>query len=308
MTELVKFNLAYQALMVARNIDEVKEIRDKMEALRLYLKQQGESLEMQNVCAEIKLRAERKAGKLLKEMPKASGGQPYQNEKPTGNTMLPVENNTPTLADIGITKMQSSRFQAVADIPEDIFETQIAETKANQEELTTKQLLATAKQGIHFSSETNEWYTPKSIIELVQKVLNEIDLDPCSNSQKNIPATSHYTEQDNGLAFPWHGRVYMNPPYGREIAEWTKYLDAQYKCRNTLEAIALIPARTDTEWFRELKEYPRCFIWGRLKFSDFDNSAPFPSMAVYLGQNPKQFIQVFSSIGDIYQRIYDTSI
>lgn len=145
--ELVKFNQAYQALMVAKNIDEVKQIRDQAEALRLYLKQQGESLEMQNACAEIKLRAERRAGEILREMPKATGGQPYQNGKPTNTTMVLVE-NVPTLKELGIDPHQSSRFQSIASIPESIFEAQIAETKAKKEELTTKQLLAVAKQEI----------------------------------------------------------------------------------------------------------------------------------------------------------------
>ena len=49
-------------------------------------------------------------------MPKNEGGRPPEK---TGNTMLPVfEEVTPTLSEIGISKMQSSRFQAVANIPE----------------------------------------------------------------------------------------------------------------------------------------------------------------------------------------------
>jgi hypothetical protein len=58
---------------------------------------------------EIKLRAERRAGELLEETPKASGGYPYQS---TGTTLLPVENQT--LEEIGITKNQSSKWQKIA--------------------------------------------------------------------------------------------------------------------------------------------------------------------------------------------------
>lgn len=143
MTGLVQFETAYRAVMVAKSIDEVKQIRDKMESLRLYLKQQGESLEMQNACAEIKLRAERKAGEILKEVPKNKG---MNGTALTGNTVLPVRDDTPTLSDLGISKMQSSRFQAVASIPEETFEQTIAKTKASQEELTTRQLLSIAKR------------------------------------------------------------------------------------------------------------------------------------------------------------------
>src|SRR6516162_6629474 len=57
MNVLVKFQEAKRALELARTVDEVKDVRDKAEALRLYMQQAGESLEMQNAVAEIKLRA-----------------------------------------------------------------------------------------------------------------------------------------------------------------------------------------------------------------------------------------------------------
>ncbi len=65
--QLAHFKKAKRELALVTRIDEVKEIRDKAEALRAFSKQAGESLEMQNNCAEIKIRAERRAGELLKE-------------------------------------------------------------------------------------------------------------------------------------------------------------------------------------------------------------------------------------------------
>ena len=52
------FNKARQELELAKNIDEVKDTRDKAEALRAYSKQTGYSLEMQNQCAEIEAKNE----------------------------------------------------------------------------------------------------------------------------------------------------------------------------------------------------------------------------------------------------------
>src|SRR3990167_3377896 len=72
---IVHFSNAYQELMLARDVDEVKAVRDKAAALQLYARQQGESLEMQNAIAEIKLRAERRAGELLAEMERAQGNR-----------------------------------------------------------------------------------------------------------------------------------------------------------------------------------------------------------------------------------------
>jgi len=61
------------AIARATNVGDVKNIRDKAEALRVYAKQAGIGLEVQNAVAEIKLRAERKAGELLEEIEREQG-------------------------------------------------------------------------------------------------------------------------------------------------------------------------------------------------------------------------------------------
>ena len=67
--------------------------------------------EEQGRCAEIKLRAERRAGELLAEREKNPG------QLRRGSTMEPRAKEK-TLADDGITKKQSHRWQAVATVPE----------------------------------------------------------------------------------------------------------------------------------------------------------------------------------------------
>lgn len=159
-----------------------------------------------------------------------------------------------------------------------------------------------AKMAIHYSSKTPEWYTPANIIERTIRLMGAIDLDPCSNSHDdpNIPAAAHLTCADDGLRYPWPGRIYMNPPYGREIADWVEHLYQEYEGGRTVEAVALLPSRTDTQWFRRLRMYPRCFLWGRLKFSGNETAAPFPSVVVYLGDNVSDFREAFGEIGDTY--------
>lgn len=138
---LIRFNAARIALAEARSIDEVKDIRDKAEALRLYAKQAGESLEMQNDIAEIKLRAERRAGELLHEQELSKGGRPSDNQLQAVTGFCP-----PTLADLGIDKAQSHRWQAMADVPEETFEQHIATVKARGDELTSAGVLRIAKE------------------------------------------------------------------------------------------------------------------------------------------------------------------
>lgn len=154
-----------------------------------------------------------------------------------------------------------------------------------------------------FTSATPEWYTPGKIIERVEGVFGEIDLDPCSNSSErataNVPAGAYWTKDDNGLAQAWHGKVYMNPPYGDEIPAWVERLVNAYTAGEIIEGIALLPARTDTAWFQPLFDYPICFVRGRLKFSGAENSAPFPSAVVYVGPDVALFEDWFHDIGRI---------
>lgn len=140
--ELAHFDTARSALALASSVDEIKDIRDKAEAMRAYAKQAGESLEMQNQCAEIKLRAERKAGEMLGEMDRRrpADGRP---EKVLHDATL-IE--PPTLGDLGITRSQSSRWQQVASIPEPEFEKYVHRAVDARRELTTAGALKLAKK------------------------------------------------------------------------------------------------------------------------------------------------------------------
>lgn len=135
---LVFYNEARKAVASISSISEVKEIRDKAEALRLYSKQVGESLVIQNQVAEVKIRAERRAGELLRDMEKHTG------QLLRGTTMGPRE-QVATLDDMGISKNQSSRWQTIASIPEEEFESRIELIKAAEKELTSAEFLDLGK-------------------------------------------------------------------------------------------------------------------------------------------------------------------
>lgn len=156
---------------------------------------------------------------------------------------------------------------------------------------------------VHYSSKSSEHLTPPHIVRMVFDVLGGIDLDPSADETKTIPAVIHYTITEDGLTHPWMRKVYMNPPYGRDIPLWVSKLVGEYEFGNCSEAIALLPARVDTKWWGSLSDYPTCFIRGRLHFSGSPNAAPFPSAVVYLGQNMELFSTVFSSVGLIYKRV-----
>ena len=62
------------------------------------------------------------------------------------------------------------------------------------------------------TSNSVEWYTPTRLVESVVAFFGEIDLDPCADPEKRIPAKRHYCER--GLELPWKGRMYCNLPMG----------------------------------------------------------------------------------------------
>lgn len=106
----------------------------------------------------------------------------------------------------------------------------------------------------------DEWLTPP---ELIQSI-GVFDLDPCSPINRPWDtARKHYSVNDDGLSKDWTGRVWLNPPYGKEAAKWLA------KLAHHGNGIALVFARTETEMFFKHvwdKATALLFIEGRLYF------------------------------------------
>lgn len=131
---LSQLDRARLALEKAASIDVVKEIRDQAEALRIYAKQARQSFEMQNHCAEIKIRAERKAGRMLLDQDKNKGAAAPAEER----------DDIPRLRDLGISHSQSSRWQSIAGIPEETFELNLDRIKDASQEITSARFMKLA--------------------------------------------------------------------------------------------------------------------------------------------------------------------
>jgi len=156
-----------------------------------------------------------------------------------------------------------------------------------------------------YTSESPEWYTPESILRRAVQVMGAIDLDPCADPGRRVPAARHYTAEDDGLAREWgDARVWLNPPYSRAIEPWIERFAGHVEAGN--EAMALLAHRTDTAWWNRIAGLPiaKCEIKGRLRFSESENSAPFPSVVVYAGDNLLGFYEAFQDLGVLWLR-YD---
>ncbi len=90
------------------------------------------------------------------------------------------------------------------------------------------------------------WLTPHYILD----ALGTFDMDPCAAEQDPTRcAPRYFTEAVDGLSQEWHGRIWLNPPYGRQTAFWLKRLAAHG------DGVALIFARTETAMFFD-------HVWG----------------------------------------------
>ena len=151
-----------------------------------------------------------------------------------------------------------------------------------------------------------EWYTPKDYIVAARAVLGAIDLDPASSEAANavVQADRFYSQQDDGLAQEWRGRVWMNPPYANTLVSLfcEKLVDAVQAGR-VPAAIVLANNCTETRWFAALTRAASglCFPVGRVRFWKADQivrETPLQGQAiVYFGSDVDRFCDVFAPIG-----------
>lgn len=136
-----------------------------------------------------------------------------------------------------------------------------------------------------FSSKTDLWETPQDFFDKLNEEFH-FTLDLCALPE-NAKCDDYYTPEQDGLSKKWHGVMWCNPPYGREIGSWVRRAWFASAVGHTV--VMLLPARTDTRWFHDyIYNKSRTeirFVRGRLKFGNSKTSAPFPSMVCIFRPN-----------------------
>lgn len=133
-SEMTALSDVERAIASIESVEDIKQVRDKAEAVRKYIASAGLGLEMQNKAAELKLRAERKAGEMLAEM-KLHGGDRRSDDS----------DERTKLTDLGISKDQSSRWQLLARVPGNLFDEFVGQFNPRGIELTTAEALRYAR-------------------------------------------------------------------------------------------------------------------------------------------------------------------
>lgn len=108
---------------------------------------------------------------------------------------------------------------------------------------------------VNHSGKTNTWLTPLHIVNS----LGKFDLDPCGFLNHKT-ADKIIQLPNDGLKSNWIGRVWLNPPYGKEQQNWLS------KMHMHGSGIALIFARLETKWIQPFLSNGFFQIEGRIKF------------------------------------------
>lgn len=146
-TALVRYEAARTALAECQRVDEVKDIRDKAEAMAAYARQ-AKDTELVQYATEIKVRAERRAGEMLTAMAR-SGERARQGDgpkfDPENSSIEELSTQRPkTLEELGVNKRESHRWQSLASMSDEHFETAVATAKDTAGQVTTAFMLREA--------------------------------------------------------------------------------------------------------------------------------------------------------------------
>jgi hypothetical protein len=160
MQQLMKYDAACKLLAEAKDVDEVKAIRDQAEAMRQYARlSKNKAAEID--CAAIRIRAERELGRLMEKQRKEvglaigtrgkiqpgmdlPGGSHCDPPGRYGQVSDPIA-ALPTLAQAGISKALANRARRLAEVPADDFEATLAEHRAEQKAVTSRTMAKLTK-------------------------------------------------------------------------------------------------------------------------------------------------------------------
>ena len=139
---------------------------------------------------------------------------------------------------------------------------------------------------LKYEQTSDDHYTPKWVFDKLG-IIFDIDVASPPGGIPWIPAKRYFTIEDDGLAQPWEGIVWMNPPYSNSLPWVQRFLDHG-------NGIALLPVAI-SRWYQSLFEHPdtRCVLGvedgrDRMGFHRGDklHTIMFPVMFWAIGEEP----------------------
>lgn len=126
------------------------------------------------------------------------------------------------------------------------------------------------------SRTSDDYWTPSWVFAVMQI---EFDLDVASppGGSPWVPAKRYYTQEDDGLASPWEGRVWMNPPYSNTTPWVQKFIAHRH-------GICLVPF-AKSRWANTLWETADAIVMNESTFKFHQGSIFIQTMYAAFGED-----------------------
>jgi hypothetical protein len=236
MSELQSLSYAEQRIALSEDVAELKEIYDFAEAYRVYAKK----LKDQNQASTIKLRAASKGGAILANDPEFGPGKPAR-----------LAGLFKDLSEDAALHL-SSRWQRIAEFDSlGKLADYLAKAEKAKAEITVAGLLHFCRTGrinpvahVGTTEDLDEWFTPSWLSEQLDVIF---DIDVCAPTDpelRTIPARRYLTLKEDGLATPWQGLVWCNPPYSNAapwIERWQHHDDGLLLTHVSVKSLRMPP-------------------------------------------------------------------
>jgi hypothetical protein len=244
---LARLDTVARLLAECVSIDEVRQIRDQAEAIRNYARAAGLSLEVQNRAAAVKVRAERRIGELLAETPRNAGGRPAEN-------LSHAVTGSPTLAELGLSRMQASRYQAIAAVPEPVLQRYLDERSAAAQgrEITSAGAIELGRPVVQAERERHR----QERLDEQLEVLRSRQVDDGFNAIRQADARALpwpdgvadviLTSPPYGTGLPYRGAADVEPAVYETFAETVA--GELYRIAHPDHGRALLVVPLDTSW------------------------------------------------------------
>lgn len=191
MSELQPLDRARQLLAEADTVEAALDVASMAKVAEALAREADLGVSAQNAAVLVRAEAYAKAADLLPSPSKANGGR--------GNSIRPDR-----VSNVQVQQWRDGRAALRAGWHNSL---------DPDHELTWAQI---HRQGhkirLGTSDRPDDFYTPAWLFDRLGVTF---DLDPCAAPGAHVPARTYYTQADDGLAQPWHGLVWVNPPYSQ---------------------------------------------------------------------------------------------
>ena len=144
---------------------------------------------------------------------------------------------------------------------------------------------------------SDDWATPIDVFNRISERYGPFDLDACCRDA-TAKATRYFTKDDDGLAHPWRGRVWVNPPYS-DPAPWIQKAILEVEQGHSERVVMLLPASIDTGWYHSfvLPYADVVPVRGRIRFIGWKGTPiGSPKAGSVIAIFPKRAMETFDAL------------